>query len=151
MWAMTGGSGRHNRIALELASRLMLAAKAHGCRVYMSDMKVVTDDAGYYPDVMVVCDPVEPSTHHEERPCLIAEVLSPSTADRDRREKWAAYQTISTLRHFLLVRQDDTQIEHRFRTSEDGPWQHEILGPDDQVQITCPETSFVVSDLYVGL
>ena len=118
LWAMTGSSGRHNRIAGNLFHALFAAARTDGCRLYMSDMKVVTDVAGYYPDVMVVCDPVEPGSHHEERPCLIAEVLSPSTGDRDRREKWAVYQQIASLRHYLLVRQDDTQIEHWFRSGD---------------------------------
>ncbi len=100
---------------------------------------------------MVVCDPSIPGTHHEENPCLIAEVLSPSTQDRDRREKWVAYKSIGSLRHYLLIRQDDMQIEHRLGTGEDQPWQHEIVGPDDEFNLTCPGAHFVVSDLYLGI
>jgi Uma2 family endonuclease len=151
MWMMTGGSGHHNRISGRLFAALLPVADTTGCRVYIADMKVVTDTFAYYPDVMVVCEPETANTHHEEHPCLIAEVLSRSTQDRDRREKWAAYKTIGSLRHYLLVKQDDTQVEHRFRSDESSPWQHEILGPDDAVLLTCPPTSVLVSDLYIGL
>jgi Uma2 family endonuclease len=151
MFMMTGGSGRHNRISLRLASVLMPLADTHGCRVFVADMKVVSGTFGYYPDIMVVCEGDAPGTHHEEHPCLIAEVLSPTTQDRDRREKWAAYKTISALRHYVLIRQDDMQVEHRYRSSEDAPWQHEILGPDDILAVSCPNATITVSSLYVGL
>ncbi len=150
IFAMTGGSTRHNRISLRLGSRLLAASEGEGCRAYVADMKVVTADFGYYPDVMVVCDPETPSDYHEEHPCLLAEVLSPSTADRDRREKKNAYMTIPSLLHLLLIRQDDTQIEHFFR-SPDGPWNHHQLGPDDEIKLTCPVLSIPVMDLYAGL
>ena len=150
MYMMTGSSGRHNQISGRLFASLLPVADSHGCRVFIADMKVVTATFGYYPDVMVVCEP-EVGTHHEEQPCLIAEVLSPTTQDRDRREKWAAYKTISSLRHYLLIKQDDTQVEHRYRTSEDAPWQHEIIGPNDVLALSCPETSMTVSALYTGV
>ena len=150
IFAMTGGSARHNRISGRLFARLLPGAESNGCRAYVADMKVVTADFGYYPDVMVVCDPDLPGEYHEERPCLIAEVLSPSTADRDRREKKNAYLTIPTLAHLLLIRQDDTQIEHYFR-EPDGRWNHHQLGPDDDIVLRCPELRLPVMDLYIGL
>ena len=150
LYAMTGTSGRHNRLALRLVHSMTPSADLHGCRVYASDMKVVAGNFGYYPDVMVVCDPELPGEYHEERPCLIAEVRSPSTGDRDRREKWAAYKTLESLRHYVMIRQDDTQIEHWFRNGE-GPWQHEIIGPDDDLRLTCPPITIPVADLYRNL
>lgn len=150
VFAMTGRSARHNRISGRLFARLLPVAEATGCRAYVADMKVVATDFGYYPDVMVVCDPETPGEYHEERPCLIAEVLSPSTADRDRREKKNAYLSIPSLLHLLLIRQDDTQIEHFFR-APDGRLHHHQLGPDDMIVLRCPELSMPVADLYVGL
>jgi Uma2 family endonuclease len=150
VYAMTGGSGRHSRIALRLGAELLGPGDAHDCRVYVSDMKVVGDTFGYYPDVMVACEGDAPDEYFENLPCLIAEVLSPSTSDRDRREKWSAYQTIPSLRHFLLIRQDDMQIDHWLR-SDGGEWLFQQLGPDDIIRITCPPTEISVADLYVGL
>ena len=150
IYAMTGESGRHNRISGRLYASLLAAAERDGCRPYIADMKVVTETRGYYPDVMVVCNAAVPGDHHEEAPCLIAEVLSPSTQDRDRREKRAAYQAMPSLRHLLLIRQDDTQLEHFFR-EDDGSWNMLQLGPDDVIVLHCPEVTVPVDDLYRGL
>jgi Uma2 family endonuclease len=88
--AMTGSSKAHNRIAFNLTSRLVSAADAHGCRASLLDVQVRIEKAAsvarYYPDVVVACDESDDS-HSEDAPCLIAEVLSPSTKWMDRREK----------------------------------------------------------------
>jgi Uma2 family endonuclease len=150
LFATTGSSSRHNRIAGRLLACLLPAADRDGCRAYVADMKVVTETVGYYPDVMVVCDPDMPGEYHEERPCLIVEVLSPSTHDRDRREKRAVYQAMPSVLHLLLIRQDDTQIEHYFRAPGE-PWSHIQLGPDDTIDLACPNVSVPVAELYKGI
>jgi Uma2 family endonuclease len=149
MWLMTGGTGVHNRISGRLFAQLLAVAEPEGCRTYMADMKVLTETAGYYPDVMVVCDETQPGEYHEEHPCLIAEVLSKTTGDRDRREKWVVYKTIESLQHYVLLSQEDTTIEHRYRT-ELG-WSTEVLGPDDTLTLRCPAVSITVASLYRGL
>ena len=77
---------------------------------------------------MVVCDPTD-DEYIEERPCLVAEVLSPSTERRDRHTKWAAYSKLPSLKHHLLVSQTEPVIEHRYRT--DLGWMIEILSTGD--------------------
>ena len=150
IYAMTGGTRLHNRISRRLCRHLEDAAEPQGCEVYFADMKVLTDFAGYYPDVMVVCDSESSEDEYfEENPCLIAEVASKSTADRDRREKWVAYKEIASLKHYLLVSQEDTQIEHRYRT--DLGWMTEVLGPNDTLRLRCPEVEITVASVYQGL
>ncbi len=149
MWAMTGGTRRHNRLSGRLFAKLLAAGEPAGCRTYMADVKVLTDQAGYYPDVMVVCGEDGPNEYYEEHPCLIAEVLSKTTSDRDRREKWAAYKEIASLQHYLLISQTDTIIEHRYRT--DLGWSTEVLGPTDTLQLRCPNVAITVQSLYEGL
>ena len=80
LFAMTGTSGVHNRIAVRLTARLLPVAESHGCRTYASDMRLMTPNAGYYPDVMVACDD-QADPYFETTPCLLVEVLSPSTRD----------------------------------------------------------------------
>ncbi|WP_243032448.1 Uma2 family endonuclease, partial [Thermus altitudinis] len=93
VYAMAGASALHNRVALNIAARLLEAARTKGCRVYMSDMKLrIRDEAVYYPDVMVVCQPGPPHPYYEEAPCAVVEVLSPATEAQDRREKRALYR-----------------------------------------------------------
>lgn len=59
MFALSGASRRHNRIALNIATRLRELAAGGPCQVYMSDVKVRVKAAGafYYPDVMAGRDP----------------------------------------------------------------------------------------------
>ena len=126
LFAITGTSGVHNRIAVRLTARLLPVAENHGCRTYASDKRLMTPNAAYYPDVMVACsDQADP--YCETTPGLLVEVLSPSTRDVDQREKRAAYFAIESLKHYLVVHQDQPRIEHHWRT--DGDWQIEVVGP----------------------
>ena len=148
MFAMTGGTLLHNRLSFRIASQLSAVAEPAGCRTYIADTKVVTDFAAYYPDVMVVCEE-QADPYFETHPCLIVEVLSKSTQDQDKREKWMAYASIPTLDHYVLVSQAERTIEHRRRT--DLGWSTEILGPEDSIRLTCPEIVLTVQSIYDGL
>lgn len=44
-------------------------------------------------------------------PTILIEVLSRSTADRDRGAKWLTYQTLPTLQADVLVSQDERRID----------------------------------------
>ena len=104
IFAMAGASERHNRITLNIAFHLRLATRGHSCRAFMADMKLRIADARsyYYPDVMLVCDNSDQHPIYKTAPCFIAEVLSPSTANIDQREKWLHYRDIPSLRYYLL-------------------------------------------------
>lgn len=98
LYAMVGGTDRHNRITLNVASKLLDAAEGGPCRVYISDMRLRIGNNYYYPDVMVACEP--PETENpiwRTNPCLVVEVLSPSSESIDRREKLLAYRSIPTV------------------------------------------------------
>ncbi|HEV2129193.1 MAG TPA: Uma2 family endonuclease [Thermomicrobiales bacterium] len=104
LYAMTGTSRRHNTIAFNIARKLADAAEGTPCRVYMSDVKVRTpDDAFYYPDVIAACEPEPDDPYVEHQPCLLVEVVSPSTESIDRREKLAAYKKIPPVKSYLIV------------------------------------------------
>jgi Uma2 family endonuclease len=98
LYALAAASDQHNRISLNIASRLLAAARGSGCRVYQSDMRLrLEDDTFYYPHVMVVCEPLESENPTFQRePCLVVEVVLPSTEPIDRREKLAFYKKVRT-------------------------------------------------------
>ena len=104
--------GRRGRAAQpDRAERFLSAALGrprYACGVYVSDMKLRVAHAAayYYPDVIVSCEPASPETVFKEAPCFIAEVLSPSTAATDTREKLHAYRGIETLRYYVVVDSD---------------------------------------------
>jgi Uma2 family endonuclease len=103
VYALAGGSERHDLVAGLLYEALAPGARARGCRPFTSNrlVRTVCGNA-YYPDVMVVCSPA-PHRLYETDPAVIVEVLSPSTQDQDRREKAVAYAESSGLELLLLV------------------------------------------------
>ena len=150
IYARVGTTKRHNQIGLNIASRLLGTARGGPCRVYASDVKLrVADDAIYYPDVMVTCEPEEDPLV-ESYPCLVVEVASPFTESIDRREKMLAYRKIPTLQAYLIVAQDERRVE-RFWRNESGEWrQGEAVG-EGFVPIPCPESGLPLAEIYEGL
>lgn len=85
---MEGASGRHVTISGNVFAALDDALEGTPCRAYMADMTVqaAEDEAYFYPDVLVTCDPADHRADQFMRaPTLIVEVLSPATAAYDRR------------------------------------------------------------------
>lgn len=151
LYALAGGSNRHNRIALNIASLLLGQSRSGPCRVYMSDMRLDAGTVVYYPDVMVCCKELETENPTIQRdPCLLVEVLSPSTAAKDRREKLLVYRQIPTLHAYLLVDQDVRHVERHFR-DEGGDWQRSDIVNDGSVSIPCLESELTLEDIYEGI
>ena len=149
--ALAGTTARHNRIALNIVARLLAGVGDGPCRVYASDMKVrVGNNAVYYPDVMVTCEPHAETALIMDAPCLLVEVISPSTASIDRREKLAAYRGLPSLRAYLIVEQELQRVERHWRDAE-GTWQyadHTALAGAVRVPLACPDVVLALADIY---
>jgi Uma2 family endonuclease len=85
----------------------------------MAVMKVRTENAFFYPDVVVICDPADAHEFYIEQPALVAEVLSPSTEARDSLDKCIAYQSLVSLRDYVLIAQDRIEV-CIYQRPEDG-------------------------------
>ena len=133
VYAMVGGTARHNMITSAISSELREHLKHTPCTVFMSDMKVQAGDIFYYPDVMAVCEYFDPDSLYQTQPVLLVEVLSNSTESKDRLEKFVAYQSISTLKEYVLVSQDKVAIDI-YRRDEDA-WRLESLTYGDRVML----------------
>lgn len=151
IYAMTGASAKHNLIAGNLFSALHSKARTQLRQVFMADMKVHISEwnAFYYPAVMLCCDQNDNEDYFREHPCLIIEVLSPATSGVDRREKLAAYQTLASLKEYVLVEQDKPSIEI-YRRKENA-WTLEELNADDELSIECLTFAIPVKEIYEGL
>ncbi len=151
IFAMAGASERHNRIALNIAFHLRSATRGKTCRAFMADMKLrlASGSTYYYPDAMLVCDPVDDHPIYKQSPCLIAEVLSPATASIDVREKLAAYRSLASLRYYLLVDSERLWAKVYFR-DEHGAWFEQELSPEDRLDVACDDARLALSldDLY---
>jgi Uma2 family endonuclease len=141
-----GASGLHNLLALSFATGLRQHLRGSTCRVFMSDMKVRVRDAFYYPDLVVVCGPIDAGAYYQTAPTLIVEILSESTEARDRLEKRLAYQSLESLEEYVLVAQDRMRIEV-YRRVEDG-WQIETYSHGDRVRFTSVGYEAAIEQLY---
>jgi Uma2 family endonuclease len=153
VYAMSGASRRHNLLATNLLRRAAnAAAEQKHCQVFGSDMRVQVDarNSYYYPDMSACCDPNDRDELYVTSPCLIIEVLSPSTASIDRREKRASYATLTSLREYIIVDQDRMRVE-LYRRETRG-WEGYILNqPDDLVELSCLSLRSTLGEIYEGI
>jgi Uma2 family endonuclease len=126
--AMPGGTARHSALAVRIATALD-TTRSHGCTVFQSDMRVRVAATGRatYPDVSMVCGPLEYDPDDAVRttiknPVLLAEVLSVTTEKDDRGDKWMHYQRIASLQEYVLVSQE-ARVEI-FRRTPSGTWEY---------------------------
>ncbi len=156
VYAMTGGSKNHNLIAGNIYMSLRMRHDDRGCKVYQENVLLrvgLADGIGYYPDVMLVCDPDDlKSERHVENPCLVVEVLSDSTQGLDRFKKFRDYQRIESLTTYVLVSQQAVHVEVFHRANG---WRTEVLTRlDEAVPIDCgpgDPTAITLAEIYRGL
>lgn len=149
VFAMTGGTIPHNLVALNLASALKTHLRGTGCLVFMSDVKVQVSENGpyYYPDVMVSCDPRDRNaTALIQYPCLIVEVLSPST-DYDRKDKFARYRQIPTLQEYVLIDAEQIGVD-RYRRLSSRRWDLQTYLAGETLDLTSVDWQDAIELLY---
>jgi Uma2 family endonuclease len=156
VYAIAGGSLAHARVTAAVIAELgvMLRTGRGRCRVYSPDGKihVLIGSKSYYPDASVVCGPALTApidANAITNPTLIVEVLSPDTERNDRGSKFTAYQSIPSLRHYLLVSQDEHRVEH-FERVREGQWTLSIYGPGGVVALADLGGTIDVDALYAG-
>ena len=138
VFAMAGGSPRHNLIAGNVQTALKLALKGR-CVALPSDQRVMFDDGAryVYPDVSVVCGKAELQAGTKDvlvNPTILVEVLSSGTEQYDRGLKWEGYQNLASLTDYLLVAQHEVRVE-QFQRAPEGRWIYRAYGPGDSVAL----------------
>ncbi|MCA9570774.1 MAG: Uma2 family endonuclease [Myxococcales bacterium] len=115
--AMSGGTPAHARLPMNLAAALYPQLGSGPCAVYSGDLRIYVEATAnsYYPDLTVVCGEVALHPHDDHalvNPAVLVEVLSPSSAMRDRGRKGPEYRTLPSLQDLLFVAQDRRHVEH---------------------------------------
>lgn len=124
--------GPHQRVAGRLYTALQVAIGNEGCdaqAIYEIDW-IVSPSTVVRPDILVLCGDV-PERHVERTPAIVAEILSPSTEQRDRNEKLELYQE-QKVRHYLVLDPDQRTLEW-FCLDEQGVFQRQKF--DDQITL----------------
>lgn len=116
IFQMAGGSVSYNRIIFNLSGLLYQQLSGSSCEAFNSNMRLLVKPNGLYtyPDLMIICGPLElvPSrTDTVTNPLVIIEVLSESTAEYDRTDKFELYKALETLQNYVLVDQHRPYIQ----------------------------------------
>jgi Uma2 family endonuclease len=153
IYVMAGGSAGHNRISRNVLKLFDAALASSSCEAFGSDMRVSTPSGLYtYPDASIICGPkVNNAAETISNPIVIVEVLSESTRNYDRGEKFDLYRSIPELRHYLLIEQTFRHVEHR-RPESDGSWSSEIKdAAGDSVQLSGVDIDLPMAAIYEGV
>jgi Uma2 family endonuclease len=122
------------------------------CRVHDSDLRVRVLGTGLatYPDLTVVCGPSERDPNDENavtNPTLLVEVLSRSTEDYDRGDKFEHYKRIPTLQQYMLISHREREVEVWSRTRHND-WTRVVAQAGGRVALESIAAEFAVDDLY---
>lgn len=156
IFAMAGGSPRHNEICLNIASALKGKLRGSSCRPYSSDqrLRIPANGLSTYPDVSVVCGEIERDEVDRDalvNPRVLMEVLSPSTEDYCRGRKFVLYRQLPTLREYVVVSQVEPLMEHH-ALQANGTWLLTVLkGIDAVLQFASIECSLSFEEAYEGV
>jgi Uma2 family endonuclease len=137
VFAMAGGSPRHNALCAAIVGDLRAILRGGDCRVLTSDQRVSLrfQEKYVYPDATVVCGRLaleEGTRDVVKNPRAVFEVLSVSTEAHDRGGKWEGYRRLSSLEDYVLVAQRTVSVEH-YQRQTDGSWRYTVAGPGESV------------------
>jgi Uma2 family endonuclease len=143
----------HNAIATSLTISLGSQLRGKRCQAFNSDTKVrvriATQTRFYYPDGMVVCQPNPAGDTFQDRPVVVAEVISESTRRIDEGEKLDAYLTIPTLSAYLLIETASPRVVVYQRSGDAGGFVAQLYeGVEAVVPLDAIGTSLPLADLY---
>lgn len=152
IYAMAGGTPEHAALAAAVIGLLFGQLRTGRCRAYDADLRVRVLETGLttYPDVTVVCGKREVDSEDVQavtNPTLIVEVLSRSTADYDRGDKFDHYKTMPSLKQYVLVSYRDPSVEVWTRTGE-GTWTAEVFGEGGVAKLECIQATLDIRELY---
>lgn len=146
---LAGGTPDHAKIAANVIGVLYGILEGSSCSVYTSDVRVCLAETRYvYPDVSVSYDARDQEQEEMiQYPCLIVEVLSPSTEAYDRGRKLAFYRQCPSIREYVLVDSQRQTVEV-FRREKNTFWTYHAFGPGDDVELASLGVRFPLVKLY---
>ena len=156
IFAMSGAKMPHNLLSKNLLGTLFTKLKGKKCQPYGSDVRIHIESNTLftYPDISIICGEVVTLNNDDYNvlnPVVIIEILSSSTKNYDRGEKFKLYRDIKTLKEYILVDSESVHIEV-FRLNENNHWELEEY--DDitgYLEIKAIDKSILIAEIYEGV
>lgn len=154
IYATAGGTPEHAALAAAVIGLLFLQLRGGPCRIHDADLRVRVRATGLstYPDVTVVCGPRERDTEDEHavtNPRLMVEVLSRSTEEYDRGDKFEHYCQLPSLEEYVLVSSGEHVVEVR-RRAAGGQWSSTEARDGEVAVLESVGARLAVSELYAA-
>lgn len=156
IFAMSGARVNHNIICVNLLALLSHKLKGKGCRPFNSDQRIhISKNSLFtYPDVSIICEEIISLENDQQNilnPSVIIEVLSATTKNYDRGEKFKLYRDLESLKEYILVDSENIGIE-AFRINTNAHWElEEYKTISESLTIATVELSFQLVDIYEGV
>ncbi|RUR87037.1 Uma2 family endonuclease [Chlorogloeopsis fritschii PCC 9212] len=156
---MTGGTTNHNEIALNFCTTFKFTMRGKNYKIYMGDVRlwILRYRIYTYPDVMVIQgEPIYEvtGTTTVTNPLMIGEVLSKSTENYDRTNKFRFYRSIPTLKEYIMIDQNEYLVEQFVKNSE-SQWiftEYESAeSADALLSLKSIDFQIPFSDIYEGV
>lgn len=152
IYAMAGGTPDHAALQVAVPSLLFPQLRSGSCRALGPDLRVRVLATGLatYSDGTIVCGPRELDPDDDNavtNPTVLFEVLSPSTEEYDRGEKFGHYKRIAALRQYVLVAQRTREVEVWTRTTE-GAWESVVSRDGEVADLGAIGARLDVRELY---
>ncbi len=128
---LAGWTIKHGLLCANIYSEIRneLRQNNSNCKPLSSEIKLHVKSEKYdsflYPDTMAICGELKESDtnqHAVKNPVLIVEVLSKSTADYDRGDKFHIYRQIPTLQEYVLIEQDKYVVDIHYKNPKSDLW-----------------------------
>jgi len=150
--AMAGGTNNHTIICGNIFGAAKNALSGKPCRARSSEQRVRIESANaeYYPDALVFCPPARLTGKGDRillNPKVIFEVLSESTAEKDRGEKSLSYRSCPSITDYILVSQDRILVEH-FHRVKGGWFLQSFNSLEDSLSFPDVEIALPLSEIY---
>jgi Uma2 family endonuclease len=144
---MAPGSLNHTIIKTNVGTALKAALGERGWTTFVDGAQIVTDEISAIPDVVVTCGSLDHTTSVVAEPTIIVEVMSPRSEADDTGRKWQAYQKIASLKHYILVSQDQRLVNVHSRAGD--LWRERFLSAGI-VDLDEPPVRLATDDLYAA-
>lgn len=153
IYALTGGCEEHSALTAEMVRVLGNAVGDRPCRVHTSDLRIYVEAVGLatFPDGSVICGPMQqhdPSpTATALNPMILVEVTSDSSEDYDTGPKLGYYETIPTLREYVVVSHRERRIAVHSRGADDA-WITRVAIRGGRVEVSSLSAELTVDEIY---
>ena len=150
---MTGGTTNHNKIAGNFYANFRFAMKGQDYEIFIGDVRlwIASDRIYTYPELMVVAgEPIYRGTGTTTiiNPFLIVEVLSKSTRNRDRTDKFDSYRSIPEFREYILIDQYKYGVQQLAKNSSGKLVFTDYQSEDAVLVLESVEFQISLQDIY---